>query len=93
MSRVTLLLAVVVGFLIGLGLGASIAPALAGTARRYSGVEVNNLIETLNGHAASIDVLSSDLSTVMARLNSDPGVGFTNFAPTTSGATADTVRR
>lgn len=66
----------------------------AATTRRYTGVEVQALIDTVNQHQTMINQINGDLGYFAGKLNSDSGVNYTNFAPTTSSTTvADGLRR
>lgn len=66
----------------------------AATTRRYTGVEVQNLIDTVNQHQTMINQINGDLGYFAGKLNSDSGVSYENFAPTTSSTTvADGLRR
>jgi hypothetical protein len=66
----------------------------AATTRRYTGVEVQALIDTINQHQTMINQINGDLGYFAGKLNSDSGVTYTNFAPTTSSTTvADGLRR
>ena len=83
-------------FVGGLVLGLLVALVVrvdAGTAYRYTGVELENLRDAFNANATLVNSVKSDLNDVIAKLNSDPGVGFTNFASTNSASTCDTLRR
>lgn len=62
--------------------------------RKYSGTEVQHLIDTVNQHQTIINQINADLGYFAGKLNSDSGVTYTNFAPTTSSTTvADGLRR
>lgn len=81
----------ILGLLMVLGMF-SVSQAVS--TRRYSGVEVQALIDTVNQHQTIINQINSDLGYFAGKLNSDSGVTYTNFAPTTSSTTvADGLRR
>lgn len=80
--------------IIGILMVLSMLSVSMATTRRYTGVEVQNLIDTINQHQTMIDQINGDLGYFAGKLNSDSGVTYTNFAPTTSDTTvADGLRR
>lgn len=81
-------------FMLGVMLVLAVWVVSEATTRRYTGVEVQNLVDTVNQHQTMIDQINGDLGYFAGKLNSDSGVSYTNFAPTTSSTTvADGLRR
>ena len=81
----------ILGLLMVLGMF-SVSQAVS--TRRYTGVEVQALVDTVNQHQTIINQINADLGYFAGKLNSDSGVTYTNFAPTTSSTTvADGLRR
>lgn len=85
-------LVLVGALLLGANLAATIATrAEAGTDRRYTGVEQANLRAAFNANGTLLQGVMNDVEDIIAKLNSDGGVTYTNYAATNSGSTVDTL--
>lgn len=65
------------------------------TVRKYSGAEVQNLIDTVNAHSAVMVQTQANISTICHKLDSDAGVTDTTYFSAISPITtaANTLRR
>lgn len=67
-------------------LGYRVGAADAIVAKRYSGVEVNNLVDVVNNHATMLLQIQNDLDVIVNGLNFDGGVSATSFTVTNPNA-------